>query len=83
MTARKFYKTEIKFEVLSPNPIPEEMSLENITSMCIYGEWSMGNSSHKETEINGKQAAQELINQGIAPAFFQLDHEGNHATDIH
>lgn len=76
MTDRKFYKTEIKFTVLSEEPIPDGMELASIANECINGDWSMGNASHKETEINGKQAARALINQGSDPGFFRLTDNG-------
>lgn len=76
MTDRKFFKTEIKFTVLSEEPIPDGMSLENIANECINGNWSMGNHGCKETEINGKQAARALLNQGSDPGFFSLTNDG-------
>lgn len=79
MTDRKFYEPEVKFKVLSEQPIPEGMSLEGIAHECIYGDWSMGNSTHKQKELNGKQAARALINQGSDPGFFQLTDKGEDA----
>ena len=76
MTDRKFYKTEIKFTVLSEEPIPDGMELASIANECINGDWSMGDCSHKETEINGKQAARALVNQGSDPGFFRLTDKG-------
>jgi hypothetical protein len=76
MTDRKFFKTVVKFTVLSEEPIPDGMSLENIAAQCMTGDWSMGNASQKETEINGKQAARELEKQGSDPGFFSLTDKG-------
>ena len=80
MTDRKFYKTEIKFTVLSEEPIPDGMTLENIARECIEGDWSMGNGSHKEKELDGKQAARALLNQGSDPGFFSLTEKGEDAN---
>ena len=79
MTDRKFFKTVIKFTVLSEEPIPEGMNLENIANECMDGSWSMGNASHKETELNGKQAARALALQGSDPGFFSLNDKGEDA----
>lgn len=79
MTDRKFYKTVIKFTVLSEEPIPDGMELSSIAEQCISGDWSMSCASRKETEINGKQAASALLNQGSDPSFFRLDEKGNDA----
>lgn len=76
MTDRKFYKTVIKFTVLSEEPIPGGMELEAIAKECMEGSYSRGDSSHKETELNGKQAAHELAVQGSDASFFQLTEDG-------
>lgn len=79
MTDRKFYKTKVSFVVLSEEPIPDGMSVENIANECMNGDWSMGNLTTKETELDGRQAAMALINQGSDPGFFRLDDKGNDA----
>jgi hypothetical protein len=79
MTDRKFHKTIIKVEVLSEEPIPEGMDLQNVIAECTEGGWSMRQFGWKETELNGKQAAKALLLQGSDPGFFQLDEKGNDA----
>ena len=81
MTDRKFFKTVVKFTVLSEEPIPDGLSLENIANQCMTGDWSMGNASQKETELNGKQAARALLNQGSDPGFFSLTEKGEDANE--
>lgn len=81
MTDRKFFKTEIKFTVLSEEPIPDGMELAAIAHQCIEGDWSMGNSRHTVKELDGGQAARALLNQGSDPSFFRLDEEGNDANN--
>jgi hypothetical protein len=77
MTDRKFYRTVIAIEVLSEEPIPAGMELENIVHDCVEGSYSMRPLKHKEIEINGRVAAQNLIRQGSDPSFFQLTKNGN------
>lgn len=81
MTDRKFYKTVIKFEVLSEEPIPAGMEYENIVHECKEGDWSMRPLGEKETELNGKQAARALLKQGSDPAFFSLTEKGEDASE--
>ncbi len=75
MTDRKFFKTVIKFTVLSEEPIPEGMNLENIANDRI----STILRSFGETELNGKQAAEALLNQASDPSFFNLTEDGEDA----
>ena len=79
MTDRKFYKTIVKFEVLSGEPIPPGMEYENIVHECKEGEWSMRSLGEKKIVLNGKQAAKALTLQGSDPSFFCLDDKGNDA----
>jgi len=77
MTDRKFYKTVIKIEVLSEEPIPAGMEYENVIHECKEGDWSMRPLGEKETVLDGKQAARALLNQGSDPSFFGLTEDGN------
>jgi hypothetical protein len=80
MTDRKFYKTVISIEVLSEEPIPEGMELGTIVNQAIEGDYSMRPLQHRETEINGKQAAKALQLQGSDPEFFSLTEKGEDAN---
>jgi hypothetical protein len=77
MTTRKFYKTTITIEVLSEEPIPEEMDLADIIQESSEGAFSRGVVSEKETVLNGEQAVKALAEQGSDPEFFGLDEKGN------
>ena len=77
MTDRTFYRTVIAIEVLSEEPIPQGMELGDIVQETVEGSYSMRPLKHEKTEINGKQAAQNLIRQGSHPSFFQLTKSGN------
>lgn len=72
MTQRKFYKTRIEIEVLSEEPIPATMELDDIVRECREGAWSMCPIKYKATEINGRQAASALLRHGSDTEFFQL-----------
>jgi hypothetical protein len=75
--SKTFYKTKISFHVLSQEPIPDDMDIDTIYQECIDGEYSGDLEYEKEvSKLTGKQAAQELINQGSDPSFFQLDEKG-------
>ena len=76
MTKRKFYKTVITFEVLSEEPIPANASIEAIIEESTHGGYSMGDDTRNQTELNGKQAADELLKQGSEPEFFRIDETG-------
>jgi len=77
MTARKFFKTKITIEVLSEEPISDDMSLADIAFQGDEGDYSIGNNNYyKQTVLNGKQAAKALKKQGSDPSFFRLNDEG-------
>lgn len=78
MTDRMFYKTVITIEVLSEEPIPDGMSIENIANEAMEGSYSMRSLEEaKETLLNGKEAADALLEQGSNPSFFRLTDDGN------
>ena len=70
MTDRKFHRTVIAIEVLSEEPIPSGMELEDIATECKDGDWSMRCVGRKEFVLDGPVAAKALINQGSDPLFF-------------
>lgn len=73
MTDRKFYKTVVSFEVLSQDPIPAGMKIEQIAHEAVYGDYSMGNVQCEEIELNETEAAEALLDQGSDPTFFGID----------
>jgi len=82
MTERKFYKTIITFEVLSEEPIPMDMEVQNIIDEAIEGGYSMSDAGMSAIEMDGKQAAKELIEQASSPEFFRIDENGNDIDDL-
>lgn len=78
MTDRKFYKNTIKVEVLSHEPIPDTLGLEEICHEATDGAYTFKWVREPEQELTGEQAASELINTlDTDPSFFGLDDKGN------
>lgn len=76
MTDRKFYQTEIKVVVLSEEPIPDTMSLEEIAREAMDGDYSFRWVRKPPEVLNGKQAAKALVQQDSDPGFFRLTDDG-------
>ena len=76
MTDRKFYKRTLTVEFLSESPIPD-MGLGKLVEEGISGDYSMNVTSYKTDELDGKQAADALLDHASDPSFFQLTPEGN------
>lgn len=80
MTSRKFYKTIVRFEVLSEEPIGE-VDLDTIHHQTQQGDWSGLMLEPEQTVLNGAEAAEALVQQGSDPGFFGLTEEGEEAED--
>lgn len=79
---RKFYKSVIELTILSEEIIPwDEYELSDIGYAITDGDCSGMMHQTKFEELNGKQAADELIAQGSDPGFFCLDEDGNDDDD--
>jgi predicted metal-binding protein len=76
MTDRKFYKTVIQVEVLSEEPFDYE-DLADVYSAITEGDCSGKLSTWSQEVLDGKQAADALINQASDPSFFMLTQEGD------
>ena len=71
---KTYYKTKITFNVLSEEPIPEGMNLDEIYRECVEGAYSGDLGFESEvTKLTASQAAQELIKQGSDPEFFAIE----------
>ncbi|MEG7741739.1 hypothetical protein U2084_14975, partial [Listeria monocytogenes] len=77
MTTRKFYKTIIQLEVLSEEPIPDEMDVAQIAFEATEGDYSMVDGERIQTILNGQQTADALKEQASDPSFFLLTEDGN------
>ena len=80
MTDRKFYKRTLTVEFLSESPIPD-MGLGKMVDEAINGDYSMNITKDKVKELNGKQAAYALVEQGSSPDFFSLTEEGKDVNE--
>ena len=77
MTNRNFYRTVIILEVLSEEPVGNA-SMSTIAHNVSEGDWSgFYRTNIQDKELNGKETATSLINQGSDPEFFMLDEDGN------
>ena len=75
MTNRKFYKKTITLEFLSESEFPY-MDVENLVFEAREGDYSMRTVSEDDNEIDGKQAAEALLNHASDPSFFSLTEKG-------
>ncbi len=73
------YRTVIQFEVLSPDPIPECMTMGQIEEECDTGSYSGRFLDNVETNtpLSGEAAASATRLQGSSPDFFQMDENGD------
>lgn len=77
MTERKFHKTIIHVEILSEEPLTGDESLEQVAYNIVDGDWSGNTQIVMHEELDGKEAANALINQGSDPGFFRLTDAGD------
>ena len=82
MGQKKLYKSVLKVEIISEDPLPDCLSLRTIDYETTNGEWSGAQEweSHN-AEIVGKEAVTSVENQGSCPSFFQMDEDGNEIED--
>ncbi len=74
--AKKFYKTTLTYEVLSEEPVPDEISLEEVAREASQGRYVGRSGPRFETELCGRSMATSLYEFGSEPNFFMLDDEG-------
>jgi hypothetical protein len=78
MAKKVLYRSVIQYEVLSEEPIPDGMDLEEIIAECYDGEYS-GKSEIivSNKPIVGKRAVKFVEKQGSDVEFFNMDANGN------
>jgi hypothetical protein len=82
VATRTFFRTIIKVEVLSENPVAFENLCEvsyAITEGDCSGKWGMESME----EVNGRTMAKLLQAQGSDPSFFQLGPRGKDLENSH
>lgn len=78
MAKKKIYRTVIQIEVLSEDPIPGDMTLDQVEEECNTGSFSGVHDFIKiNEEIEGEEAAKAVRAQGSSPDFFQMDENGD------
>lgn len=77
MKKKVIYKTIIRYEILSEEPIPDVISLDEIANETENGSWS-GRflSCTVNEELVGKRAVSAVKRQGSDPSFFFMDDRG-------
>ena len=81
MTERKFYRTTITVTVLSEEPIPSELNLQELAYEMDEGEYVGFYPTTNIEELDGKQMAEALVKAGSEPEFFQLNDNGDDLDD--
>lgn len=78
MATKTIYRTIIKVEVLSPEPIEESQSLYDTILECDTGDNSgRFNTVLKNEPLTGLDAVKKIKEQGSDPVFFEMDENGN------
>ena len=82
MKKKVLYRTVVQFEILSEEPIPEGMDMEEIMAECEDGAYSGKTTVIAENKpVVGKRAVNMVVNQGSDPEFFQMDSRGYEISD--
>ena len=76
ISTRTFYRTIITVEVLSEDPLPPEMDLEDVALEIHSGDYSGDVKFGPAEPVDGPEMARLLKAQGSAPEFFQLNEDG-------
>jgi hypothetical protein len=78
MAKKVLYKTVIEIEVLSEQPIPEDMSLNDIEHECTEGSFSgVHDYKIRNEKVEGIEAVKLVQKQGSSVDFFCMDRNGN------
>jgi len=77
MTSRTFYKKTFQIDVLSEEPIPDNVMLADINYNIVYGNWCGKFTERSGMELDGIAVVEELEALGSEPGFFMLDDNGN------
>jgi hypothetical protein len=78
MAKKKIYRTVIHMTVLSEEPLPEGISIEEIEANCSDGDFCGKTDYLKINEVlEGREAAVAIGDTGYDPEVFQMDKDGN------
>jgi len=82
MKKKILYRSVFQIEVLSEEPIPEDMNIDEIQEECNNGSYSgVHDWKVRNKEVVGKRAVNMVVNQGSDPEFFQMDSRGYELSD--
>ncbi len=78
---RGFYCTRLTVEVLHEEPLPDDLSLQELAQEADTGTYSLATYNWRTAVLTAKQAAKALIKQGSDPEFFRLNEDGSDMED--
>jgi len=78
---RRFYRHVYSVEVLSEEPLPENIDLDSLHYQITEGECSGIRLGMTTETVDGPTMAKLLQGQGSDPEFFSLDADGNDVED--
>jgi len=79
---RKFYKRTYKIELLSEEPLRDDLSLETIAYEMSEGHCSGVVIDEGEKILTASKMAKELVAQGSDPEFFQITENGEDTEEV-
>ena len=80
MTKRRFYRSIIQVEIVHEDPraLAKLEGLDEVHALITDGPCSgIWNVTKGPIEMNGRQMAKLLLEEGSDPEFFSLDEQGN------
>lgn len=84
MTKRKFYRSVYQVEVLSEEPLSEDLNLAEIFEEITTGDCSgIVTDLVSNYEIDGVTCAKLLKKQGSCPSFFRLTDKGSDLVEVY
>ena len=82
MEKKKIYKSVLRVEILSEEPYPDSVTLEDVAYDIKDGECSgIINWESHNAELIGKEGVNECDKHGSCPSFFRMDEDGNEIED--
>jgi hypothetical protein len=68
--SKKYYKTVFTVEVLSEDPVPFDLALEDLAHEIVFGDYSGKVTRAPAEELASEQMTEALESQGSDPGFF-------------
>lgn len=78
MAKKKLYKSVLRVEILSEEPYPDSVTLEQVAYDICEGDCSgITDWESHNAELHGTEAVKECEKQGSCPSFFQMNEDGD------